>query len=445
MKKIGILHDNISGNIGDVAIGLSVKKILRKMNVEFDELVPGRFYSNDYEAIVIGGGNLIRPSPDFFYDKFKIPGNHILNTCGIVDAPSDLHFLDNYRYVSVRSTADKKKIHYLKREVKVVPCTSMLLDNVDDFSLPIEKPSIGIHLMPGFMRKEDEEQFIEWISSLGLNVYFLPVTHYNLDFIYLNSLRSKIVGSKIIPLLKAQEVFTIIGKFDYFVSSSLHGAIFSYVHNVPFIALDRYEDKKIRFFMEDRDLGQHLFTDFHELKNAFERLMKDRPDYSEKVAKDFKVLDVHVRDLERILAESRKDSRITARDERKEDEDLTSQMNYQVHHLQLLTIELNAEIDRLHEELKLREDHVKNIEELLQFRNAEIQAIHKSISWQILGKYENFLHKLFPLGTRRRHYYELILGGLRSGPSPLERVLDQNTKTDNIHSSENRDQHSSSE
>ncbi len=99
----------------------------------------------------------------------------------------------------------------------------------------------------------------------------------------------------------------------------------------------------------------------------------------------------------------------------------------------------------LHEEFKLREDHVKNIEELLQFRNVEIQEIHKSISWQILRKYENFLHKLFPLGTRRRHYYELILGGLRSGPSPLERALDQNKKTDNIHLSENRDQHSSSE
>ena len=29
-KKVGILYDNISGNIGDLAIGLSVKKILRE-------------------------------------------------------------------------------------------------------------------------------------------------------------------------------------------------------------------------------------------------------------------------------------------------------------------------------------------------------------------------------------------------------------------------------
>ncbi|MCD6211170.1 MAG: hypothetical protein J7J01_09895 [Methanophagales archaeon] len=40
MKKVGILYDNISGNTGDVAIGLSVKKILRGMEVDFDELIP---------------------------------------------------------------------------------------------------------------------------------------------------------------------------------------------------------------------------------------------------------------------------------------------------------------------------------------------------------------------------------------------------------------------
>jgi len=52
MKKVGILYDNISGNTGDVAIGLSVKKILRKLGVSFDELVPGRFNPNDYDVIV---------------------------------------------------------------------------------------------------------------------------------------------------------------------------------------------------------------------------------------------------------------------------------------------------------------------------------------------------------------------------------------------------------
>jgi hypothetical protein len=283
----------------------------------------------------------------------------------------------------------------------------MLLKDLDGFSLPIEKPSIGIHLIPGIMGGEDEDHFIEWISSLGLNVYFLPVTHYNIDFTYLNTLRSRVDGSKIVPILKAQEVFTIIGKFDYFISSSLHGAIFSYVHNVPFLVLDRSEDRKMKFFMEDRDLGRYLFADFHELKCAFDSLMKDRPNYSEKTSEDFKILNAHIKDLEIVLEEARTISRVSARNEREEDEDLALQLNFQVHNLQLLTIQLNAEIDKL-------QNHVKNLEELVQYREAEIQAIHESISWRILRIYEKLLGGILPRGTKRRRYYERVFQGHRA-------------------------------
>ena len=71
MPKIGILYDNISGNVGDVAIGLSLRKILNNMNLSFDELIPGRFNPKNYERIIIGGGHLLRSSPEFFYDKFN--------------------------------------------------------------------------------------------------------------------------------------------------------------------------------------------------------------------------------------------------------------------------------------------------------------------------------------------------------------------------------------
>ena len=51
MNKVGILYDNISGNPGDVAIGLSVKKILRELEVEFEELVQGRFNPKNNDRI----------------------------------------------------------------------------------------------------------------------------------------------------------------------------------------------------------------------------------------------------------------------------------------------------------------------------------------------------------------------------------------------------------
>lgn len=183
MKKVGILYDNISGNTGDVAIGISVRKMLREMGVDFEELVPGRFNPQDYKIIIIGGGHLLRPSPDFFYDKFKVPGPHILNCCGIVDSPDDLHYLDNYLYVTVRSSGDKQKLSYITREIKVVPCTAMLLDDLPSFNLKIHKPSIGVHLCDGVIR--NEEELVTYLSNQPFHIYFLPITHYNHDFKYL--------------------------------------------------------------------------------------------------------------------------------------------------------------------------------------------------------------------------------------------------------------------
>ena len=161
-RKVGILYDNISGNIGDLAIGISVRKILGDLGVQFEELVPGRFIPRDYKVLFIGGGHLLRPSPDFFYDKFKVPGPHILNSCGILSNPADLEYLNDYLYVRVRRHEDKRKISYLKNEVKVVPCTAMLLNDLANVGLKICQPSIGINLGPGLIN--DPVSLIRYLS-----------------------------------------------------------------------------------------------------------------------------------------------------------------------------------------------------------------------------------------------------------------------------------------
>ena len=299
-RKIGILHDNISGNTGDVAVGLSVKRILTDIGVSFEELVPGRFNPKNYETIIIGGGLLLRPSPDFFYDKFRVSGRHILNACGIDQSPDDLRYLDDYEYLSVRSTGDREKLRYLSSRVEVVPCTSMLLKESGGYGLPIKRPSLGIHLLPGvqFLDGQGERQFTEYISSLKLNVYFLPITHYAYDFEYMNRIAAEVPRSHVLPILRAQQIIATIGKFDYFITSSLHGAIFAYVHNVPFVAFDL---EKIRFFMTDRGLARYLFQDFGGMKAAFESALDSRPDYSNKIAADYSVLHRHVNRIRDIL------------------------------------------------------------------------------------------------------------------------------------------------
>ena len=340
--KVGLLYDNISGNLGDLAIGLSVKRILADIKIEFEELVPGRFNPNDYETIVIGGGHLLRPSPDFFYDKFRISGNHILNACGIVGRPDDLHYLDRYKYVSVRSTGDKRKLGYLKRQVNVVPCTSMLLNDVKDLKVSVKKPSLGVHLSPGFLQGKSEEAFVKWISSLGLNVYFLPITHYNRDFIYLNRLSSSVENSEVLPILKAEEAFTVIGQFNYFITCSLHGAMFSYVHNVPFIVSDW---EKMRFFMEDRGLTRYLFADFEAMKRAFRDLQNERPNYSKGVFHDRELLRKHARSLRDLLPTSARKVSYSRRS-REKVQSVLDQTYSQVHSLQMQVMGLEAQIRR---------------------------------------------------------------------------------------------------
>jgi GT2 family glycosyltransferase len=397
-KAVGLLYDNISGNTGDVAIGLSVRKILLDLKVPFDELVPGRFNPKDYRTILVGGGYLLRPSPDFFYDKFRISGKNILNACGIFGSPDDLHYLDDYAYLSVRSTGDREKLRYLTNRVEVVPCTSMLLKD-KPLRLRLRRPSLGIHLLPGtrFLDVQSQRQFAEYISSLRLNVYFLPVTHYAYDFEYMSRIAAEVPGSHVLPVLRAEEIFALVGKFDYFISSSLHGALFAYLHNVPFIAFDL---EKIRFFMTDRELAQYLFRDFESMKATFESVLNSRPDYSRKVAADYSLLRRHVARIRDILETTRTktstvaDSRATRRG------NLANQLNAQVQYLQLQNARLVSDMKKSETKSRLLNRFVEPMDRLLEVyvKRGDLQSAFPEVK---SGDYLRLLEWAREVVTRR--------------------------------------------
>ena len=386
-KKVGILYDNISGNTGDSAIGISVRKILGDLRVQFEELVPGRFNPQDYQAIIIGGGYLLRHSPDFFYDKFKVPGPHILNSCGILSNPADLEYLNDYLYISVRSQGDKRKIPYLTNEVKVVPCTTMLLNDLANVGIKICQPSIGINLGPGLI--DDPISLIRYLSKLPFHIYLLPITHYNYDFKHLAKLHRQVKNSKLLPVLKPEEIFTIIGKFDYFISASLHGAIFSYVHGVPFTLAETQD--KMTFFMEERGIEEYLFKDFNGLKTAFEKLLNNKPDYSASLNKDFQILEEHKHTIRDILCVK-----------------------------ELMVVD---------NKLTDSQADLKSLQSDLQESNMQIQYLRKQVAdleAQTLGSekekllmcYYKFRNKIFPPNTRRRVYakglWKMVIGLIRA-------------------------------
>jgi FMN phosphatase YigB (HAD superfamily) len=422
MRKVGILYDNISGNTGDVAIGLSLRKILRNLGVGFDELVPGNFNPLEYETIIIGGGHLLRTSPDFYYDKFRVPGNHILNAMGILGEPQDLDYLENYRYISVRSSGDKKKLAYLNKEVQVIPCTSMLLEDIPDFVYPLKKPCIGIHILPMFSSPDEEKEFVAWASSLPFTLYFLPITHYNRDINFMRKLADQIPNAELLPILKADEIFTIIGRFDYFISCSLHGAIFAYVHNVPVIVLD-YIDK-MHFFMEDRDLDSYLFKNVHNLKNVFTRLLEEKPDYTESLRKDKAKLEDYIHYLKTVLP--------TGERETDENSDNSIQLNHQIHFLiqnaysekkqsKTCDIRYRKVFDKT---LAERDTHISQLKTRVRQLQQENDSLKRSVIYQVSTKFHRkVIERLFPLATRRRRYYNLGLEGGRilisGGPGSL--------------------------
>jgi len=420
MKKVGILYDNISGNVGDQAIGISVREMLAEMGVDYEELVPGRFNPSDYRTLIIGGGYLLQPSPDFFYDKFRVPGKHILNCCGIFGSPDDLQYLNDYLYVTVRSNGDKQKLSYLSREVTVVPCTTMLLKDLPRFDLKIQKPSIGVHLCEGVV---DEKTFVEYLSKQPFHIYFLPITHYNRDFTSMGRLSQKVKNSTLLPILRPEEIYTVIGNFDYFICTSLHGAIFAYVHNIPFVLYDS-QDKQ-RFFMEDRRLDSYLFRSFDELKARFEELQNSKPDYSTALANDSKVLQEHklkIKDivLKQVIIVDAKPVITQRKSQTKNQQAILQERNFQIHYLQKQVEALAAQAKELSSSLQDRVARIADLEADLQEKVSQIhslkfqiQQIQHSIPMQLVNRYQRIVERLLRSGTRRRRYYELVPTGMR--------------------------------
>lgn len=297
---IGIAFDNFSGNSGDEAIGISVKKMLHSINRDYFEL----YASSDtkkYPSIIIGGGHLIRErTSDSVYNQFRIEGKHILNAMGIHGYLKDLYYLNEYKYVSVRSKGDREKIAYIDN-VSIVPCTSMLLEDDKKYAFRVKPQTIGIHIYPELFSASDMDQFIDWCKALivqGNHISFIPITLYRNDSALFKPIVDQIgEGCILFPQMGAVALYTIIGQLTQMITYSLHGAIFAYAHNIPFLLANIYE--KNQFFMEDRGLQESTFKTVPELVHIFDP--GKQIDYSNLIQADMKILREHTYILNSIL------------------------------------------------------------------------------------------------------------------------------------------------
>jgi hypothetical protein len=222
-------------------------------------------------------------------------------------------------------------------------------------------------------------------------------------------LSQKVKNSTLLPILRPEEIYTVIGNFDYFICVSLHGAIFAYVHNVPFVLYE--SDDKQRFFMEDRKLDSYLFRNSDELIAKFGELQNSKPNYSPVLANDFNVLQEHklkIKDivLKQAITVSTETVITQRRTQTKEQQAILQERNFQVHYLQNQAEALTAQISSLETSLQNKVAQVHRLE-------SQIQQIQRSIPMQLVNRYQRIIDRLLRPGTRRRRPYELGLSGIR--------------------------------
>jgi GT2 family glycosyltransferase len=301
-KPIGLLVDTYYDNTGDKAIRLAMEDFLREASIPYEVLDPNSFDPSLYSHIIVGGGHLIRDPDGGYYDAFRVPGPHILNTVGLT-ASRELEYLREYELVSVRSTADRDRLLAAipELDVSIVPCTSIALRS-EEVDFTPDQPTIGLQISPAaFEVSRGIETLLSEVNEH--NTLFIPFMHYSGDRETMEPLASAVPGAQIAPYLQPRQVFSLIGQLRAFVSCSLHGSIFAYANKVPFLAFDSEGTVKIREFMTDRGLEKWLFRDIDDLREKLPQLLSQPPDYSELLTRDTDLIEEHFQRMASILRE----------------------------------------------------------------------------------------------------------------------------------------------
>lgn len=276
-----LLFDSISTNTGDLAIGIANAQLLQQRGI--DSTVVDPFAEHGEPSLLVGGGELIRPRGDAFYDAFRPEGRHILHAAGVWTDADHLDYLDSYQYVSARSTIEADVLRQARPDARVLPCSTTLLES-PRFEIPGARPNeplVGIHLVPHALGLIPD--LVSIINAIPGRKVFLPFTHYNADYSFMSALPFDRDDAIVLGRLSPLELHSVIGQLDYAVVSSLHASIFAFSQNVPFASIHQ---KKVEYYFADRDLAAHVVSTGDELEELARRLAHEKFDFSESIARD---------------------------------------------------------------------------------------------------------------------------------------------------------------
>lgn len=281
--RVGLLYDSVSANTGDIAIGIAGQQELARHGIH-DVVVLDPFdpYAQEVDAVVVGGGELIRPVGDSFYDTFRPRDGAILNAAGVWQTADALEYLADYEYVSARSSAEAAVLRQYVPDVRVLPCTTTTLEGTPyDLGLDADEPLVGIHLVPHTVSLCPD--LVDIIDAIPHRKVFIPFTHYNYDDSFMRALpfdRSRAVQ---LPRLDPLQLHSVVGQMTYVVTSSLHASLFAYSQNVPFVTA--HQEKVVNYF-GDRGLGRFVFASDDQLRQGIAALQSGNVDFADIVAQD---------------------------------------------------------------------------------------------------------------------------------------------------------------
>lgn len=282
--RVGLLFDSVSENTGDIAIGIAGAQEFARHGI--DDVVhidPFSSDLSDVDMVVVGGGELIRPLGDPFYDAFRLRGGSVLNAAGVWDTAEQLDFLKDYDFVSARNTTEAAVLSRFVDDVKVLPCATTTLE-APHYEIPGALPGeklIGIHVVPHTLTLCPE--IVDQINALEGRKVFIPFTHYNYDASFMSALPFEREDAITLPQLSPLELHSVLGQMDFVVVSSLHASIFAYSQNVPFATV--HQPKVLNYF-KDRGLERFVFSDVASLAGALTEIQAGEVDFSDLVAKD---------------------------------------------------------------------------------------------------------------------------------------------------------------
>lgn len=300
LAAVGALYDSVSPNTGDRAIGIAVSQELARHGIRRTEIL-SPFSDADTESrlCIVGGGELLRPLGDRFYDRFRPRGPAVLNSVGVWPDADHLDYLREYRRVTARSSREVDILRSSVPDAELLPCTTTTLRS-EDFAIPglpdDGEPVVGIQVVPHTLDLVPE--LVEAVNSIDARKVIIPFTHYNNDDTFMGALPFDRTRTITLPRLEPLQLHAVIRRMSFVVVSSLHATIFAYSQNVPFVTSHQ---EKIVNYLSDRGLSDDfVFSDLATLEDAVRRVQENPPDFREAVEKDVAAVRASFADLARL-------------------------------------------------------------------------------------------------------------------------------------------------